>query len=1233
MPVYAATPLDDLTAQQNIATKTADSAAPSKPESSANYKETTEDFLSRDLLLYPEKTAREGNTEYRDYGQRIDMEEALSDVTTDYAAANILAKAPEARDLRTAANLNVEHAILVVDGEAVILTTGRQGEVLLNPAAKDMLKKAAAEGRVAMIAHNHPLGQDPKPGLEDIQAAAQFGGDILFYSYGIDAKGNEFAYQYDGKSVLNEKEPFGFDYLVSQFQKYYSPDQSTKDTRNLLSEFIKAVDEYNERDFDKKYAEPLVSQGPTVFPGFPVLGFFNGGGAPFMSQWNNQPQSTSNFRFDFDVSNGGFQGAVLNFGASEYGPQNLSGFTEFTWRMSTNPRCDGFCCSASCFTTIKIEFKDTNNNSASKVIAVTSTPQDYTILKSELAGINFNAIKEIIFIGETQPTHPGTGYFDITTGGMSFTPNLAPDPTKTTNDVTPVPAKADATKPILNTFASSDGSSANVVLTSSKDLTLQYNGTGAGSFGGAYFSYDLPSTGTVETVNLNTLFPNGIILEMDNSGGSLTSVNLEITDVNGNRDFVNFVSIDGTARRWVARPNQFEKIDPTKAVIFSLVVKGQANNQAIKVKWGNFAFTPSIPPDPNSQPQDITKLPLNSQGKHPALTTFASGGSTATLQQFSQTLSRITYNGINGDAFGGAFINYDDSSTGAIETINLNTTFPNGIIFQLDSPGTGINEIELEVSDSLGNVDSVKLTNILGFGQRWKILASQFDDVDRTKISVISLVIHGQKSNAQLTLDWGDFAFTPPIPPDPNSQPQDITKLPLNSQGKRPVLNTFASSDGSTSTLETFSETLSRVTYNGTGSNSFGGLYINYDNPGTGTVEGVNFNTLFPNGLVLQLDSPGTGISDVILEVTDATGKVDSVQLTNILGFGQRWKILPTQFDEVDRTKISIISLVILGQKTNAKLTLDWGNFAFTPNVPPDPNSQPQDITKLPLTSTGARPTLSAFASGDGSTANLQMFSETLARLTYNGVNGNSFGGMFVNYDNPSTLSIESINLNTLYPNGLIFQLDSAGANITDVVMEVTDSQGNVDSVKLTNILGFGQRWKVLPSQFDEVNAADIVTMSLVVLGQESNSQLTLQWGDFDVTKEIGPDPTKTEADITKLPLLSTGERPSINAFSSTGSTATITNLGQTFATVNYNGANATAFGGAFIAYDNPNTTNTVEAINFNTAFPGGLVLQVDSPNVTSVLLELTDAAGKKDTARLVQVDTFGKRWLIQGNA
>ena len=44
-------------------------------------------------------------------------------------------------------------------------------------------------------------------------------------------------------------------------------------------------------------------------------------------------------------------------------------------------------------------------------------------------------------------------------------------------------------------------------------------------------------------------------------------------------------------------------------------------------------------------------------------------------------------------------------------------------------------------------------------------------------------------------------------------------------------------------------------------------------------------------------------------------------------------------------------------------------------------------------------------------------------------------------------------------------------------------------------------------------------------------------------------------------------------------------------------------------------------------------MLQVDSPNVTSVLLELTDSLGKKDTARLVQIENFGKRWLVLGNA
>ena len=115
---------------------------------------------------------------------------------------------------------------------------------------------------------------------------------------------------------------------------------------------------------------------------------------------------------------------------------------------------------------------------------------------------------------------------------------------------------------------------------------------------------------------------------------------------------------------------------------------------------------------------------------------------------------------------------------------------------------------------------------------------------------------------------------------------------------------------------------------------SYGGTFQTFDDLNTPAKESINLNTLFPSGLVLGLDNNSSDpalsnkIKSVKLEVTDAAGKRDSVVLGGITTIGQRWKILPSQFDEVDTTKIVTISIVVEGQVVGV-FNLDWGNYFF----------------------------------------------------------------------------------------------------------------------------------------------------------------------------------------------------------------------------------------------------------------------------------------------------------------
>ena len=102
--------------------------------------------------------------------------------------------------------------------------------------------------------------------------------------------------------------------------------------------------------------------------------------------------------------------------------------------------------------------------------------------------------------------------------------------------------------------------------------------------------------------------------------------------------------------------------------------------------------------------------------------------------------------------------------------------------------------------------------------------------------------------------------------------------------------------------------------------------------------------------------------------------------------------------------------------------------------------------TLLPLTSMGARVEPFAFAGQDGSTASLNVLSTTFAQFNMNLVNQNSFGGVFLSYDDPSTndnnnnttSDIETFNLTTAFPNGIVLQLDNGDTDVTEMQLEVT---------------------------------------------------------------------------------------------------------------------------------------------------------------------------------------------------
>src|SRR5204863_8317 len=132
------------------------------------------------------------------------------------------------------------------------------------------------------------------------------------------------------------------------------------------------------------------------------------------------------------------------------------------------------------------------------------------------------------------------------------------------------------------------------------------------------------------------------------------------------------------------------------------------------------------------------------------------------------------------------------------------------------------------------------------------------------------------------------------------------------------------------------------------------------------------------------------------------------------------------------------------GASSGADLSIDWGNFSYTPNVGPDASNPA--ITKVPATSLGIRPELTGFAAADGSSSTVTMASKTDGTVHYVGTGTKSFGGAFINYDDFNTTpAVETINLTTAFPAGIVFALNNNGTSVTSVTFEVTDVTGKKD--------------------------------------------------------------------------------------------------------------------------------------------------------------------------------------------
>ncbi len=1247
--IIPATFAAELTAEKNYLqgpTKTLAEIQTAAPEPQIVHQEDSLSSLSHELTLSPADYSEEAETSENQAAEESDFEYALSNLSKDYASAEIVKGGITAHDVEALVNHEdaIEVGIAVINGKIVFFTSGSGEEIRANAAAKNLLSQAT------LMAHTHPAGDAAQPSLADFEAA---GNET---EYVITEQG---VWAYNQNGLLYNK-ALSYQEFADILNEHYDAKASTKETRDILHQFIIEIESYNQ---DPSASELLRSAGPTVFPNQPRLTSFATQNPPAnfaVTQLADSSQTDPRIRIirsTYNTTNGSFGGAIIAFPS----PVDLSAATQFTFDFRTDNNTANSCL-GSRSNCVKVEFVD-NNNQVASVFAtnLTSTFQQKDILKTTLnqsnPNVNYSQIKQINFvIDHNMVAGKNDGFFEVRAGGLYFEPTFTPGTGPVTNLAANTVFANELEPQGHNTVTSFNQ-------TSTSQFSYDYNLANGADNDFSRWASALLSFGT--PFNLNS---QDLVLGLKATG--TTKVKLDVTSGSGaNAKRVTLIAEGVTNNAQFYRVTKalidqaaVTGFDPANITFIAIVVDDQTSGNpaasgTVEVTSQNLKSNFAIAPDPTNPA--VTKLPATGTGQRPEPISFASNDFSSTnLTLASQTFATLDFKLWSDSSFGGMFLTYDNPATNDnnpatttdIETINLNAAFPNGIVIGLDNGGSSVTEIQVEVTDINNNRDSVILTNIESFGKKWKILTSQFDEIDVTKIQTISLVVTGVHPSGKLNVDWGDFAFVPPIPAD-LSNPA-ITPVPLV-DNERPELIGFASNDFSSTKVTRFSETFSKLDFKLWNPTSFGGAFVSFDNPETNDnnpatttdVEFINLDSSFANGIVLGLDNAGTGITEATLEVTDITGKRDTVKLSGIEATGKRWKVLTSQFDEVDRTKITTISLVVTGPLVDKSLNVDWGNFSF----PQGADTTNPAVTKLPATGTGVRPELVGFArAGDFSSSTVTLSSQTFATVDLKLFNPTSFGGAFISYDNAATndnnpattTDIETINLNAAFPNGIVIGLDNGGSSVTEIQVEVTDINNNRDSVILTNIESFGKKWKILTSQFDEIDVTKIQTISLVVTGVHPSGKLNVDWGDFAFVPPIPADLSNPA--ITFAPLTSTGVRPDLTGFASNDFASTAINLvSATFAQVNFKLFNPNSFGGAFLNYDNPatndnnaGTTTDIETIDLNSAFPNGIVLGLDNggTGITEATLEITDINGNRDSVILKGIEASGKRWKVLTN-
>ncbi len=425
-----------------------------------------------------------------------------------------------------------------------------------------------------------------------------------------------------------------------------------------------------------------------------------------------------------------------------------------------------------------------------------------------------------------------------------------------------------------------------------------------------------------------------------------------------------------------------------------------------------------------------------------------------------------------------------------------------------------------------------------------------------------------------------------------------------------------------------------QVDYDVTPAGAYAGAFLNFDNYATSfPTETINLSTA--TQIVFNVNSNNTGCVSgkcFKMEFKDIIGRTAAINIdhygeVNITGANLAYiKSL------IDMTQLQTIVFVV--EHDNTSLPAGYIQVTIGNNTLP---YVPAITSNTAITSSNAnlafKDAVNFSSASPAATSTLTKVNSSEYNLQFNVPTDGSYVGGITTFDDFGTAAIETADLSGLASFDLGLKLSAAGS--LSVVLELEDINGNKDTVLLTGVSMTQRYWRVALSNFDNplLDKTKIKGINAVVVYSNASvksNTLNVQLGSYAFVPAVAPNISVTSA-TTNLPFKDAVGFSSLISFAGPGLTpvsgGSLTKKTDREYDINFNLGMAGSYAGGITTFDDFATV-AVETANLSTlaTLDLGLKLSVGSG---SVVLEMEDINGNKDTVLLTGVDTTQRYWRV----